>query len=173
MIYEIDTDLEFSVITEKEFQIYKNDEIVAPSYVYSRSARLNVSTGDVIELVTDGKFTVTQKPISSGRFESPYGEKLLEAIPENHINMYDRMRAEMLGYLSQMAEKKGLDTYDDDEDDYYADEDVDNPLTPSEYVVMRDEFLKENSSQHGEAVPNLEDFPTGDPEPALSGGGTQ
>jgi len=60
--------------------------------------------------------------------------------------MYDRLRGEMVGYLSRIAEEKNMDTWEDDNDFAEEDDTSDTPLTPYEYAVMQEEYLAEEVS---------------------------
>ena len=69
---------------------------------------------------------------------------MVEIIPAEEMSVYDRLRAELLARVDQLAGQAGYDTLDDEDDYDVDDEDWDTPLTPHEYSVMYEEYLKEN-----------------------------
>lgn len=136
----MEQDARITVRSLREFTILVNNEIVAPNNALDRYAQIEVRKGDdlVAEMDEECQHTIIIKELPN-RNETPSSESLVEIIPEGEMSMYDRLRGEMMGLISQYAEKKGMDTWEDD-GDYEIDDDED-PLidTPYEFNAMIEE----------------------------------
>ena len=153
-------DMLITVRTQREFTVVVNNELVAPNNALDRYAQFEVKKDDKIHISMDETcvHTVVLKELPN-RKEVHTDESILEVIPEGEISMYDRLRNEMLGLVSQYAEAKGMDTFEDDND--YELEDEDEPLidTPYEYKALIDEIpveQKEIDQQIEEQVKEIE-----------------
>ena len=112
--------------------------IVAPKESTSRFEKIVVNDGDFVRIYTGGEWTVSRDTLPDIKEEGG-GESMVEIIPEHEMNMYDRLRAEMMGVISRYAEAKELDSWEDDND--FELEDEDEPLidTPYEYKAVIEE----------------------------------
>lgn len=142
----------FTLRTVDSFTIIVNDEIVAPKRSTDRYAQIALSKDDDVEVYTEKRSNYRLKPMAD-RYEKNNGVSKVEIIPEGEMNMYDRLRNEMMGMISQYAEEKGYENYEESDD--FELEDEDEPLinTPYEYKAMIEEQpiqeqIKENKTEN-------------------------
>jgi len=90
-------------------------------------------------------------PVSS-RYESGGGEKLVEVIDDSELSMYDRLRAEMLAKISEVADARGEESFEEANDLEFEDDDSDIPLTPYEYHEMVEEHLRDDNPEEAPQV---------------------
>jgi len=119
---------------------HDNYTIVAPDSVTSRYAQLELSAGDQIKVATEGKTTYLTAFLPT-RDEHPDPESLCEVVSDEKLSMYDRLKAEMFQKISAYAEERGLDTFEDD-NDHSFEEDENLITTPYEYQAMQEEALE-------------------------------
>ncbi len=118
-----------------------------------------VRAGDEVDFVPLGSAGVSigivVKP-SASPYDPVDPESLVETLAPEEMNLYDRLRAEMLGMLSQFADKNDLETVEE-ADDFEVDDD-DDPLinTPYEYAAMMDEYPVEDTPPGSEPTPSTE-----------------
>ena len=141
-----DVDMEITIQSDAPFNVYMSlgDEKftpIGPASANSRYFKRKFEKDTELHITCDGIFSLNENIISPRR-EIPSGEKLVEIIPEDEMNMYDRLRAELLQVMSDMSSKKGDETFDES-DDYELEEDDDTPLTPYEFADMKEEYLRE------------------------------
>ena len=129
-----------TIRTEKEFMVVVDEDIVAPNSNSDRYAQITVEKDQSVHLTTKGAYTVVTKELPKTK-EEAIGESLVENIPEGEMSIYDRLRAEMLGTLSRYAEERGMDSYEEDDDYEFEDDDEGLIDTPYEYAAMKEEYL--------------------------------
>lgn len=155
-----------TVRSQREFTVIVNDEIVAPNNALDRYAQFEVEKEDKIHISMDDTciHTIIIKTLPNKK-EIVSSESTVETIPEGELSIYDRLRGEMLGIMSQYAEAKGMDSYEEDND--FEMEDEDEPLinTPYEYKAMIDEYPIEEKEPEPETEPETEPKPETEPEP--------
>jgi hypothetical protein len=142
-----------NIRTTGEFIILKPDEetgefeVVAPDNVTARSHKLILSKDEIIDIKCDPETYVSmQISYHASSFDNTTGEKLL--VEEDYEpSMYDKLRTEMLMLLSQKAEENGLDSFEDEKNLDFVEDDSDIPLTPYEYAEMKEEYPEENSAE--------------------------
>lgn len=129
------------VRTYMVFVLTVNGELVAPNDAHCRYVKIAVTASDVVELHTDGIYQTKIKLLPT-RGERLDPNSLCEVIDEQELSMFDRLRAEMQNLVSAYADDKQQDTWDEDNDLDFEEED---PLidTPYEYKAMQEEFLEE------------------------------
>ena len=124
---------------EKGRKVYN---IVGPRDSTIREYSVVLNNGEKIILNTEGKWTISLIDMPTTK-EKADSKSLVEIIPEGEMNMYDKLRAEMLKMFEDRAEFYGKETYEE-ADDLDFDEDDENLIdTPYEYKAMRDEYLAE------------------------------
>ena len=149
----VDFPITILIKCSKEFTAFINDEIVAPKKSTDRVVRLQLKANDNLEIETEGRTTLDFTEIkSSGERNS--GESQVEIIEDENLNMYERMKADIMRSVSGYANEKGMDTLDE-EDDYELDEEDDNqaPMTEYEYQDMVEEFYVEPEKPEENHVP--------------------
>lgn len=82
---------------------------------------------------------VFEKPLSS-IYDPVDPESMVEIVTPSEMNIYDRLRSEMLTYVNQIADKKGFDTIDEADDLDFPDDDENDILTPYEAIDMAEEY---------------------------------
>ena len=124
---------------EKGRKVYN---IVGPRDSTIREYSVVLNNGEKIILNTEGKWTISLIDMPTTK-EKADSKSLVEIIPEGEMNMYDKLRAEMLKMFEDRAEFYGKETYEE-ADDLDFDEDDENLIdTPYEYKAMRDEYIAE------------------------------
>jgi hypothetical protein len=133
--------------------------LIGPDSVNARLYTSDFRFPCTLVIKTDGMVTLEATPLAA-RAETPSGDKLVEVVEDSEISIYDRLRAEMLSMMSEKAEAKGYDSWEDDED-YEFEDDLDGstPLTPYEYVELVEEVP---TSKESIAAPQETDDPTSD-----------
>jgi hypothetical protein len=132
-----------TIRTTCEFHVAVDSQLVGPDASTSRKFDYVLNSGDEIEVYCDEKYTITVKDLPH-RGEVNDGESLVEVLEPHEMSLYDRLRHEMLEEVSRIAHKNELDSYEDDGDLGWEEDDGDIPLTPHEYTDMAEEFLKDN-----------------------------
>lgn len=122
-----------------EFFVYKNGEIIAPRSTTDRYAQFKATNKDKIEILTEADYQAHYKMLPNDKEENS-GESLTEIIPDSEISMFERMKAEIMGSMSQFAEDRGMDTLDEEDDYSYDDLDNEAPITEYEFQEMKEEF---------------------------------
>lgn len=146
-IHEVKEDQHITIRTDCEFQVYisplekQNWTPYGPDSVNDRVFKHRINGGHELFIEFEGNCAFEFSPI--GRKEKPDPMKLVENIPDTELSMYDRMRAELLSELSQFAENRGDESFDE-ANDLELEEDDETPLTPYEYSDMAQEYLKDN-----------------------------
>ena len=101
-----------------------------------------MNDGEHIKVNTDGKWTISLEDLTK-RGETPDGKSLVEILPEGEMNMYDKLRQEMLQMFQDRAENNDMDTMEEANDLEFDDDDENLIDTPYEYKAMTDEYLAE------------------------------
>ena len=137
---------EVEVISSTPLLVYDakgQDVYLIASNVYSWKKTCEKDEHYIFKTKGDATIHITDLP---SRGEIVSSESMVEIIPVEEMSMYDRLRGEMVGYLSRIAEEKNMDTWEDDNDFAEEDDTSDTPLTPYEYAVMQEEYLAEEVS---------------------------
>lgn len=134
-----------SVVATGSYYVVIDDEVQPTKRYY------NVKKDQAFELLADKKtrWTYTLASVPS-RGEINSGEKLVEVIPDGEISMEDRFRAMMMAEVSKLADRQGLDTFEDDNDYDFPEED--DPLSIYEKREMVEEYLAENGTTPAEVL---------------------
>ena len=135
---------------EKGRKVYN---IVGPSSSDVRAYDVVLNNGEKIKINTEGKWTISLTDLPN-KGETPSGESLVEILPEGEMNMYDKLRQEMLQMFQDRAQEHGYETLNEADDLDFYDEDENLIDTPYEYKAMQDEYLAEEAER---AFENLED----------------
>lgn len=155
-----DFDKKFSVETDIEirfagqFLILIDDEIIAPDNVASRHWKGILKKGQNLEVHTEGRYTIKQKE-KVFRGEIANTESMVEIVPEGELSMLERYKAEMMAQISALAEEKGLDSFEEDNDLDWDEEDENLINTPYEYTEMAMEFPIDETNEE-EKEENME-----------------
>lgn len=162
---KIDKDGTLTIYCDSTFTVWKKDkgssdfDIVAPFDTNLRHCKLRVNNGDIVELVTEGNFSVDFLEVPP-RIEIPSGEKLLELVENKPDNIKDLVRAQVLAEISAYNVENGgesLEEFDDFSE--MEDEFNDAPLAHAEMQLMQEEFeqtQRELDSSHNQPSPNLD-----------------
>lgn len=133
----------FEIHCDSEFTVYLSNSDtgelipIGPKSSTDRHFVYDVMPGYLVQVVTSGLWSWI---FEVGAVAEPGGgPKLVEHIPAEEMSIYDRLRAEMLEKLSELAGERGYDTLDDEEDLDFDDPDFDVPFTPYEAVEMDEE----------------------------------
>lgn len=132
--------------------------ILGPSSDGDRYFQQDIPRDSTITIDSVGYYTVVEVPLPE-RVEYPDPESMCEVVEDHQLSMYERLKADMMQAISVYAESKGLDTFDED-DDLDFDEDDGLISTPYEYEALKSEFLQTLST---DADPNPESSVTTDP----------
>jgi len=131
----------FEIHCDDEFYVYvsRGDKLflLGPRSSTDRRFVFDVMSGDLVQVKTSGLWSWIFE--AGGIAEPGGGPKLVEHIPAEEMSIYDRLRAEMLEKLSELAGEHGYDTLEDEEDLDFDDPDFETPFTPYEAVEMDDE----------------------------------
>lgn len=145
--------------------------ILGPNSDSDRYFQSEFTRDTVITVDTLGHFTVVIVELPE-RDEHPDPISMCEVVEDEQLSMFERLKAEMFNALSVYAESKGLDTFEDDDDlDFVDDDGLIN--TPYEYEALKDEFLKTLSAEEKAASgdvtqPVSSSEPTTSPEPVVT-----
>lgn len=132
--------------------------VLAPDTVDSRYYQGIHDGGSKLTITTNGYTTIVTKELAP-RDEHPSPDSLCEVVHEEKLSMYDRLKAEMFQAISQYAEDKGLDTFEDDDDHEFMDDADDNLIdTPYEYQAMQEDTL--NAAPIPEPIPQPMEIPS-------------
>lgn len=126
--------------TMDEFSLIINGAIVAPNNSTERWFKTFLNPGDKMELYTSGHWTYNIALLKSSG-EKNSGEILLDE--DEEMSMYDRLRAEMMQKISDYADSKGLDSFEDDDD--FDDDFESEHLSHYEKKEMAEEWLRDNN----------------------------
>lgn len=160
--YELEKRENIEIRTDCGFTVYKLCDSsfapIGPDSLGDRFYSAIFEKGDVIFIDFEGNCSIEAKEVAN-TMEIPSGEKLVEIIPEEEMSLYDRLRGEMMQYLSDMSDKRGDESFEEANDFDIDDEDYDIPLTPYEYNDMIEEYpgqdegdaLTSSSDQQAEA----------------------
>lgn len=147
--YQSEVRQRITIRTEGEFLLVKNDDIIAPKKNDDRYAQINANKGDVLELETEGRYTLILVDLPS-RGEVVSSESLVEIIPESEMSIYDKLRAEMMTTISRFAESQNKDSYEDADDFEIDDEEEALIDTPYEFKAMIEEYPIDDKTDNTE-----------------------
>ena len=135
--FKVDTNIDIRFAGN--YVIIINDEIVAPDNMTDRRWKGTVKKGEKLEVITEARWTMKQEEVKfRGEIANP--ESMVEIVPEGELGMLERFKAEMMSQISQYAEDKGLDNFEEDNDLNWEDDDENLINTPYEYQEMKLEF---------------------------------
>jgi len=148
-----DDDCYLVVRSDCEFYVYEdfrgNMIPIAPSASTSRYCKIRMSRGEVYTVTpVNGVVSIDLEPFQ--RLETPTGDKLVEIIPEHEMNMYDRLRQDLLSEMSRLADMKEHETFEEANDFDLDDDSDDVPLTPYEFEDMKEEYLIDDEQNNND-----------------------
>lgn len=114
--------------------------IVGPHDSTIRTYEVILNNGEMLQITTEGKWTIQMIDLPL-RGERSDGESLVEIIPEGEMNMYDKLRQEMLQMFQQKAVEAGYETLEEADDLEFEEDDENLIDTPYEYKAMVDEYI--------------------------------
>ena len=135
--------------------------IVGPHESTVREYSVVLNNGEKIKITTEGKWTIELIDLPT-KGEIADSKSLVEIIPEGEMNMYDKLRAEMLRMFEQRAELHGMESYDEADDLEFEEDDENLINTPYEYQALKDEYL----AQRPEDEPYTDEFEKKEENPA-------
>lgn len=178
-IHDADCCEDVEIRSDCEFIVYQSTKPdgdfipIGPDSVHDRVWKKRLDKDETIYIDFSGVIAFTNNPVN--RYDPSGGDKIVEIIPESEMNMYDRMRAELLSVISDMAVKRGDESFEEADDLEFEDEESDQaPLTPYEFQDMQEEYLveddvPENSKDVSEETPPPENsFPDQPAEEKIS-----
>ena len=127
--------------------------IVGPTDSSQRAYNVVLNDGENIRITTDGNWTISLISLAD-RGDKVDGRSLVQILPEEDMNMYDKLRQEMLQMFQNKAEEKGMETMEEADDLEFEEEDENLIDTPYEYKAMVDEYL----AQRPEDEPYKDEF---------------
>ena len=146
-----DFDKKFAKPTDIEIRfagsyiVIVNDEIVAPDSLDERVWHGQMNKGDKLEVQTNGRWTMKQHE-EEWRGEKANPVSLVEIVPDGELSMLERYKAEMMSYISTIAENRGYES-EEDANDFDWEEDDGLIDTPYEFKEMLSEFPVEESEE--------------------------
>ena len=114
--------------------------LVGPKSTDQRSYDVILNDKEQIKIRTEGEWTISLIDLAS-RGETPDGESLVEILPEGEMNMYDKLRQEMLQLFQNKAQEHNMETLEEADDLEFEDDDENLIDTPYEYKAMTEEYL--------------------------------
>lgn len=138
-----ETRKQIEIRTTCEFHVQLNSELIGPNSATDRRFTIILDLEDELDVFCPERYTIIVKELPH-RGEIHDGESLVEVLEPHEMSLYDRLRHEMLQEVSKIAHRNDLDSYEDDGDLGWDEDDGDIPLTPHEYVEMQQEFLRDN-----------------------------
>lgn len=127
-------------------------EILGPDRADQRYFQAEFGRDTILSIQTTGIVTMIQVALPE-REEYPDPTPHCDMVEDEQLSMYDRLKAEMFQALSVYAEEKGLDTWDEDDDlEFIEDDNLIN--TPYEYEALKDEFVQSLSAEAEAPAPS-------------------
>ena len=113
--------------------------LVAPNDHNARSWEVVLNNGESINLTTEGKWTISLEPLQT-RGETPDGKSVVEILPAGEMNMYDKLRQEMLQMFQNKKMEEGYESMEEANDLDFEEDDENLIDTPYEYREMMEEY---------------------------------
>jgi len=149
--YTADQTCKLTIYADQAVAVLHNTEPKTPLPGATNHAvfMFRVRSGDEVDFVplsSAGVSIGVVKSQTASVYDPVDPESLVETLAPEEMNIYDKLRAEMLGMLSQFADKNDLDSIDESDDlDFPDDEDEGLIDTPYEYAAMMEEYPVEDS----------------------------
>ena len=120
--------------------------IVGPADSNQRAYNVVLNDGESLKVNTNGNWTISLIALEE-RGDKADSKSLVQILPEEDMNMYDKLRQEMLQMFQNKAEEHNMETMEEANDLDFEEEDENLIDTPYEYKAMVDEYLKENPEE--------------------------
>lgn len=132
-----------TIRTDAEFTVRQDGQIIGPKTSTQRFFTIDLLQNQEVQIRSHGDVSTLFRAFSR-RGESGGGEKLVEVVESRELDMFSRLRGQLLELASNVAQRNGYDSYEEDSDlDFDDDEDsAQAPFTPYEYQDMVEEMPK-------------------------------